>query len=147
MFFTTVNQMDDDQSMKKIYATWKSQGSLHTNIWRPYQNSVLVQFYTRSEERIAILSNTITRAIFIEKAVCMKTKEEFFHKVFLSPRLPRVALKANSQSGQQKQDQQEQGIRHSAVEQQDTNRRDTVKKFVQQFESHPIKESCLQDLN
>ena len=38
-------------------------------------------------------------------------------------------------------------MRHSAVEQQDTNRRDTVKKLIQQFESHPNKESFLQDLN
>ena len=39
------------------------------------------------------------------------------------------------------------GIPHSAVEQQNTNRRDTVKKLIQQFESHPNKESFLQDLN
>ena len=36
---------------------------------------------------------------------------------------------------------------HSSVEQQDTNRRDTVKKLIQQFESHPNKQSFLQDLN
>ena len=82
-------------------------------------------------------------------------------------------LKANSQSGQK--DQQEQdartscdhpsasqssretwcnnvdyripAIHHSAVEQLDTNRRDTVKKLIQQFESHPNKESFLQDMN
>ena len=100
--------------------------------------------------------------------------EELYHKVYQSPRLPRVVLIANSQCGQQ--DQQEQdartscdhpsasdrssretwcnnvdyripGIPHSAVEQQDTNRRDTVKKLIQQFESHPNKESFLQDLN
>ena len=33
----------------------------------------------------------------------MKTKEELYHKVYLSPRLPRVILKPNSQSGQQDQ--------------------------------------------
>ena len=36
-------------------------------------------------------------------------------------------------------------ITHSAVEQQDTNRRDTVEKLIQPFESHPNKESFLQD--
>ena len=39
------------------------------------------------------------------------------------------------------------GIPHSAVEQQDTNRRDKVKKLIQHLESHPNKESFLQDLN
>ena len=38
------------------------------------------------------------------------------------------------------------GIPHSAVQQQDTNRRETVKKLIQQFESHPNKEFFLQDL-
>ena len=36
---------------------------------------------------------------------------------------------------------------HSAVQQQDTNRRETVKKLIQQFENHPNKEVFLQDLN
>ena len=122
-------------------------------------------YQTRSH---AIVLYSALPAICIEKAVCMKTKEELYHKVYLSPGLPRVVLKANSQSGQQ--DQQEQdartswskssretwrnnvdyripGIPHSAVEQSDTNRRDTVKKLIQQYESHPNKESFLQDLN
>ena len=38
------------------------------------------------------------------------------------------------------------GIPLSAVEQQDTNRKDEVKKLIQQFENHPNKESFLQDL-
>ena len=37
----------------------------------------------------------------------MKTKEEVYHKVYQSPRLPRVILKPNSQSGQQDQLDQE----------------------------------------
>ena len=39
------------------------------------------------------------------------------------------------------------GIPHSAVQQQDTNRKETDKKLIQQFENHPNKESFLQDLN
>ena len=103
----------------------------------------------------------------------MKTKEELYQKVYLTPRLPRVVLRANSHSGQQ--DQQEKdartscdqpsgsqssretwcnnvdyrilGLPLSAVEQQDTNRKDKVERLIQQFESHPNKESFLQDMN
>ena len=39
------------------------------------------------------------------------------------------------------------GILHSTVQQQDTNRKETVKRLIQQFENHPNKESFLQDLN
>ena len=38
-------------------------------------------------------------------------------------------------------------ITHSTVQQQDTNRKETVKKWMLQFENHPNKESFLQDLN
>ena len=87
------------------------------------------------------------------------------HKICLTPRLPRFVLEANSHSGPRtscdhpsaSQSSREiwcnnvdcriPGILHSAVEQQDTNRRDTVKKFIRQFENHPTKESFLQDLN
>ena len=63
-----------------------------------------LQFYqTRSQ-------NTLP-AVCIEKAVCMKTKEELCHKICLTPRLPRVVLKAKSRSGQQ--DQREQDARTS----------------------------------
>ena len=104
----------------------------------------------------------------------MKTKEELNDKVYQSPRLPRVILKPNSQSGHQDQPDQEArkssdhqsvsgsygkpalatlnhripGIsHHSTVQQQDTNRRETIKKLIQQFENHSNKEFFLQDLN
>ena len=150
--------------------------------WRPHQNAVYwcnlkvaqkkgLQFYqTRSH---AIVLYNILPAICIEKAVCMKTKEELYHKVYQSPRVPRILLKPNSQSGRQDQPDQEArecsdhpsasgshgetrsgnvdnripGIPHSTVQQQDTNRRETVKKLTQQFENHPNKESFLQDLD
>ena len=98
----------------------------------------------------------------------MKTKDE--QKVRLSPRVPRVALKSNSQIGLQ--DQQEQdarsscdqpsgsklpwetcnnivdyripGVPLSAVEQQETHRKDKVKQLIEKFENHPNKESFLQ---
>ena len=39
------------------------------------------------------------------------------------------------------------GMPFAAVEQQDTNRNDKVKRLIQHFQSHPNKESSLQDLN
>ena len=138
------------------------------------KHCVLFQFKARLEERIAVISNTITRNRSVEKAVCMKTKEELYHKVYQSPRMPRVILKPNSKSGQQDQPHQEArtssdhqsasrsygetrsgnvdyripGIPDSAAHQQDTNRNETVKKLIQQFENHPNKEEVfLQDLN
>ena len=95
-------------------------------------------------------------------------------KVYQSPRFCRVLLNPNSQSGQQDLPDQEArkssdhqsasdrcygetysgkvdyripGKPFSAVEQQDTNRKETVKKLIQQFENHPNKESFVQDLN
>ena len=38
------------------------------------------------------------------------------------------------------------GVLLSAVEQQDTHRKDKVKQFIEKFENHPNKESFLQDL-
>ena len=40
-----------------------------------------------------------------------------------------------------------QALPHSTVQQQGTNRRETVKKLIQQFENHPNNEFFLQDLN
>ena len=103
----------------------------------------------------------------------MKMNEELYYKVCQPPRLPRIMLKPKSQSGQQDQLDQEattssdhqsasascretwcstvdyriHRIHHSAVQQKDTNRRETVKKLSQQFENLPNKESFLQDLN
>ena len=87
--------------------------------------------------------------------------------------LPRVVLKANSHSSQQDQRDQDAGsswdplsepksyretwnntvdyripgIPFSTVEQQDSNFKNKVKKLIEQFESHPNKESFLQDLS
>ena len=181
VFFTLVSPMDDDKGMEETPCDLTMPRiAPYKNTWRPYQNTVYwynlmlvqkrgLQFYqTRSH---AIVPYNTLPVICIEKAVRMKTKEEGYLKVCLTPRLPRAVLKPNSRSSQQ--DQQEQdarsscvhpcgskgsgetwcnnvdnripGIPHSAVEQQDTNRRDTVKKLIQHFESHPNKESILQD--
>ena len=180
VFFTAVNPMDDDQGMEEIrYDLDKPRIAPYKNTWRPHQNTACwcnlkvsqkkgLQFYQTRSHAI-VLNNTLS-AICIEKAVCMKTKQELYHKVYHSPMLPRVLLKPNSQSGQQDQLDQEArkssdhqsasgsygatrsgnvdfwipGTPHSTVPQQDTNGRETVKQFSQQFESHPKKEflSC-----
>ena len=82
-----------------------------------YGTSVL--FGVRSEERIAILSNTVTCNRPLQHTACSlhwesgmhEGAQELYHKVYLTSRLPRVVLKANSHSGQQ--DQQEQDARTS----------------------------------
>ena len=118
-------------------------------------------------------STTHCMQLASEKAVCMKTKEELHQKVRLTPVVPRVVLKSNSQYGLQ--DPQNQDARSSwepsndsksywetcsntldyriselplsAVEQQDTTRENKVKKLIETFENHPNKESFLQDLS
>ena len=103
----------------------------------------------------------------------MKTQDELYQKVRLTPRLPRVVLKANSQSGQQDLRSQDArsfwdppsdsnsygetcsnvvdyripGIPLSTVEQHDTTRENKVKKLIEKFENHQHKESFLQDLS
>ena len=72
----------------------------------------------------------------------MKTEEEQNHKVYQSPMLPRVFLKPNSQSGQRQR--RPLNTRHTSIYSPTTskNRRETVKKLIQQFEN----QSFLQDL-
>ena len=61
MFFTKVNPMDDDHGMEETACDLNNPRiTPHKNTWKPHQNSVLLQFEARSEERIAILSNTVT---------------------------------------------------------------------------------------
>ena len=113
-----------------------------------------------------LFSITHCPAVCIEKAVSMKTKEELYHKICLTPGLPRVVLEANSHSGQQGQREQDArtscdqpseskssretenntvdsripDIHLSTVEQQDTTRKDKVKKLAHE-------ESVFQDLS
>ena len=94
-------------------------------------------------------------------------------QVRLTPRLPRVVLRANSQRGQQvlrSQDARSSwdppsesksygetwnnavdcripGIPLSTFEQKDTTRENKVKKFIEKFENHQHKESLYQDLS
>ena len=100
----------------------------------------------------------------------MKTKDEFFQQVRLTPRVPRVCTKtklANWSKDQREQDARTSddqpsvsksiwetgsntmdcripGVPLSAVEQQDTHRKDS-QKLVEKFENHLNKESFLLD--
>ena len=40
-----------------------------------------------------------------------------------------------------------QGIPHSTVQKEDTNRKEIVKRLIQQFDTHPNRESLMYDLN
>ena len=93
----------------------------YKNTWtHPSKYGMLVQLEGRSCERLAILpkhghtqsvSATHYLQLALRRAVCMKTQEELWQKVRLTPRLPRVVLKANSHCGQQ--DLQSQDARSS----------------------------------
>ena len=180
VFFTTVNPMVDGNGMGETPRDLTMPRiAPYKNTWKRLSKyCMLVQFEARSRESLAVLPNTVTcsrslqhTTACIEKAVCMKT-EELYQKVRLPPRLPRVALKANSHSGQQDQreprskvglpsesknyretwnnnavDYRIPGMHLSTVEQQDTSRQKKVKKLIEKFEKHKHKESFLQDLN
>ena len=150
------------------------------NTWKPHQNSVcwcnlkiaqekgLLFYQTRSH---AIVLYDTLPAVCIEKVVCMKTKDEQYQKVRLTPRVPRVVLRSNSQIGLQDQQEQDErtscdqasgsqlpwetwsntvdfrvpGVPLSAVEQQDTHREDKAEQLIGKFENHPNKECFFQD--
>ena len=154
----------------------------YKNTWKRFQNKVFwcnmklapeegLQFYQTRSHAVA-LHNTLFAA-WIEKAVCMKTQDELYQKVHLTPRVPRVVLKSNSQHGQQDRESQVArsswepssdsksygktcnstvyyrifGVPLSAVEQQDTTCENKVKKLIEKFENHKHKKSFLQDLS
>ena len=151
------------------------------NTWKRFQNAVfwcnlklgqergLQVYQTRSHA--VVLHNTLPAAC-IEKAVCMKTQDELCWKARLTPSVPRVVLKSNSQDGTQDPqnrdarsswepssdlksyceicnntvDHRIPGVLLSAVEQQNTTRENKIKRLIEKFENHKHKESFIQDL-
>ena len=117
VFFTITKPMGDYHGMGETSCDLtKPRIAPYKNTWKPLQNEVYwcnlklaqergLQFYQTRSHAI-VLYNTLP-AVCIEKAVCMKTQEELYQKVRLSPRVPRVVLKANSHSGQQHQRDQD----------------------------------------
>ena len=123
-------------------------------------HSIWVQFEARSTKRTAILSNKVKRsyslgtllAEFIEKATCMKTKDQLYQRGSVILR-PRILLKANSQSGSQdllvqearsswesQQDAESYGETRSksSAKLQDARRQHDVTKLVEMFEKKNI---------
>ena len=181
MFFTIVNPMEDENCVEETSCDLTEPRIVpYKNTAKPHKNTVswcslklaqekgLLFYQTRSHA--VVLYDTLP-AVCMEKLVRMNTKDELFQKVRLTPRVPRVVLKSNSQIGLQ--DQQEQdartscdqpsgskllwetgsntvdyripGVLLSAVEQQDTHRKHTIKQLIEKFENHPTKESFIQD--
>ena len=165
----------------KHHAIWRHQGSRHTRI---RGNASKIRYFGAiwsSLKRKAcnftkhghMQSFSTTHNLQLDKAVCMKTQDELYQKVRLTPRVPHVVLKPNSQYGQQDPQSQDAtsswepssdsksygetcnntvdyripGVPLSAVEQLDTTRANKVKKLVEKFENRKDKESFIQDLS
>ena len=95
---------------EKPFATCHNQESRHTRvlgnafkiqyfgaIWSSLRRGL--RFY-QTRSHAVVLYDTLP-AEFIEKAVCMKTKDQLYQKESSIPRLPRVVLKTYSQCGLQ----------------------------------------------
>ena len=129
-----------------------------------------MQIEGRSEERIAVLSDTIQRSRFLHHFTCDMHRERRKHV-----RLPRTAvlapnlhhgrqdlsnLEARTSTDHQSKQSEEygeetrsgnidfriQGLPHSTVQKSDDVRRETVKRLIHQFETHPDRESLMTDL-
>ena len=183
MFFTTVNPMKGVHGMEETprHLT-KPRVRPYKNTWKCHQNTVywcnlkLAQekgshFFTKHYHMQSF--STSHYLLLALRAVSMRTQEELYQKVRLTPRLPRVVLKSNSQCGQQDLRSQDArsswdppsgsksygetrnnavdfrilGIPLATIEQQDTTRENKVKKLIEKFENHQNKESFLQDLS
>ena len=109
-FFTVVNPMDNQDGLGETQCDL-SQARIapYKNTWKRFQNTVSwcnlklaqergLQFY-QTRSNALILYDTLL-AEFIEKATCMKTKDQLCQRECVTPR-PRVVLRANSQSGSQ----------------------------------------------
>ena len=166
-------QYDLDKPRNAVYKNiWRvHQNAVHWCNLKLAQRKGL-QFYQTRSSAIALF-NTLP-AICIEKAVYMKAEEEKFFKVYRSPRLPRAVFTPNLQHERQdpcnpearksvdhRSEQSVQyretcrgnvdyripGVPHSTVQKEDSNRREIVKRLIQQFENHPNRDSLIEDLN
>ena len=153
--------------------------AIQEHLETPSKYIILVQFEARQERGLqfyqtrshaVVLFNTLPTAC-IEKAICMKTQEELYQKIRLTPRVPRAVLKSNSQKGLQDPQNQDArsswepssdsksygeicnntvdhrilGVPLSAAEQQNTTCENKVKRLIEKFENHKLKESFIQN--
>ena len=176
VFFTVVNSMDNqDGSGGTLCDLPQGRIAPYKNTWKHFQNTVFwcilkvaqqrgLQFYqTRSN---AVIVYDTLPAEFIEKAICIKTKDQLYQRESVIVR-PRVVLRPNSQSGSQDllvqearsswesqqdaesygetrsntADHRVPGISISTVELQDARRQNNVKKLIEMFEKHHLKDT------
>ena len=82
VFFTALNAMYAKQDQEEVqYDLDTARIAVYKNTWRVHQKyGILVQFETRSEKRIGVLSNTIPRDRFFEHITCDMHRESGIHE-------------------------------------------------------------------
>ena len=97
VFFTSVNPMDDGNCMEESPRDLTKQRiAPYKNTWERLQNTLFwcnlklaqekgLHFY-QTRSHAVVLHNTLVAAC-IEKAVCMKTQDELYQKVRLTPKV------------------------------------------------------------
>ena len=178
VLFTIVSPMDNQDGLRETLCDL-SQARIapYTNTWKHFQNTICwcnlkpaqqrgLQFH-QTRSNAVILYDTLP-AEFIERAICMKTKDHLYQRESVIPR-PRVVLEANSQRGSQDVPVQEArscwesqqdaegygetrsntadyripGMSISTVKQQDARRQNNVTKLIEMFEKHQHEEHVL----
>ena len=172
--------MDHEQGLRETFCDLsKARIAPSKNTWKPLQDTVYWCNLLPAQERglqvsetrsnAAVLCDTLP-AEFIEKAICMKTKEQLYQR---ESARPRVVLRANSQCGLPDPPRQEArsswetqsdaqsfletgcnivdyrvpGISLSTVQKQDEQRQQKVAKLIEKFESHQYKKQFLKDVS
>ena len=109
-FFPVVIPMDNQDGLgETLWDVSQARLAPYKNTWKRFQNTVFwcnlelaqqggLQFH-QTRSNAVILYDTLP-AEFIEKAICMKTKDQLYTRESVILR-PCVVLKANSQSGAQ----------------------------------------------
>ena len=165
VFFTSVNPMYTYQHQKEVqYDLDKTQNcGVQKYLEHSPKYSVLVQFETHSKKRIAVLSNTIQRNRSFQHFTCDMYWESGIHadwrRVILHGRQdlsnPDARTSADHQSKQIAKNEETctgnvdyriQGVPHSAVKKEHSNRKEMVTRLIQQFETHPNRDSLIEDL-
>ena len=89
VFFTIVNPMENQDGLGNLFDLSQARIAPYKNTWKPFQNTVCwcnlklaqqreLQFY-QTRSNAGILYDTLP-AEFIEKAICMKTKDQLCQK-------------------------------------------------------------------
>ena len=182
VFFTVVHPMVNQDGLGETLCDL-SQARIapYKNTWKRFQKTVCWCILKLAQQRGLQFSQTRPNAVilhdtlpaeFIQKAICMKTKDQLYQKESVILR-PRVVLKANSQSGSQDLLVQEArssweseqdvescgetrsstadcrvlGISISTVKLQDAQRQNNVTRNNEMFEKQQHKDHFLEDMS